>query len=561
MGKFENQLSRMQSLMTYGMTNESEDKSGNIEFTKVASDGRAYGIIRECNRFYIKVADADKKNLVEAYNYIGGFNNKRDYEYKSYQNALKNFDMKMMSINEATGIHGNATSLDPSKKGDFVIEGTNEMKKELARQRQIMENASRIGLYEDEVRVNKDPERVNGSNNENQPYTEKGVASLDKDPKQASNNPEKQGNPYGEGKSAEKGEQVKDKNIPSDGKSVAVNECGDMCKGCGKPKSKCTCKECCNEEENKIGQEMFNDGLTGAHEMSKTETNKPYEQPVNEEMREWDKGLPGSAGVGTPDTDHNNDPYKENPINEAEGEDEPEASVDDEEGEVIDAEDGEDVEGDGEIDLGADGEPEGAELTSDDLASDEGEEANGGDLEERISELEAELAELKGLLSSMDDEEPVDAEPVDAEPIDDVPVDEPESEVEPVAEPSDDEFDDGEEYDDEYDDEYEDEDYFPDELDENKKAFMNHIVESVTRSIVKEERTELHDFGKHPGYRKKPMTLPPTGSDEYKGNKDWNDDSVHNEKPFGSSIGDGKPYSELVKVITDSVISELKKKM
>jgi len=547
MGKFENQLSRMQSLMTYGMTNESENKSGNIEFTKVASDGKAYGIIRECNRFYIKVADADKKNLVEAYDYIGGFNNKRDYEYKSYQNALKNFDMKMMSINEATGIHGNATSLDPSKKGDFVIEGTNEMKKELARQRQIMENASRIGLYEDEVRVNKDPERVNGSHDENRPFTEKGTATLDKDPKNASNNPKKQGNPYGDGKGAENGEQVKDKNIPSDGKSIAVNECGaGFCKKCGKPEKECTCKECCNEEENKIGQEMFNDGLTGAHEMSKTETNDPYNQTVNEEMREWDKGLPGSAGVGTPDTDHNNDPYKENPINEGE-DDDIETSVDDEP---------EDGEIEGEIDLGADGEPEGAELTSDDLTDDGEEDAsNESDLEERITDLEAELAELKGILAGMDGDE----EPIDNAPEEDVPVEEPVEEPaeEPVEEPTDDEFDDG---DDVYGDE-EEEDYFPEELDENKKSFMNKIVESVSKSIMSEEKTELHDFGKHPGYRKKPMSLPPTGSDEYKGNRDWNDDSVHNEKPFGSSIGDGKPYSELVKVITDSVISELKKKM
>ncbi len=541
MGKFENQLSRMQSLMTYGLTNESENKSGNIEFTKVASDGKAYGIIRECSRFYIKVADADKKNLVEAYDYIGGFNNKRDYEYKSYQNALKNFDMKMMSINEATGIHENAISLDPSKKGDFVVEGTDEMKKELARQRQIMENASRIGLYEDEVRVNKDPERVNGSHNENRPFTEKGTASLDKDPKQASNNPEKQGNPYGDGKGAENGEQVKDKNIPSDGKSIAVNECGaGFCKKCGKPEKECTCKECCNEEENKIGQEMFNDGLTGAHEMSKTETNDPYNQTVNEEMREWDKGLPGSAGVGEADTDHNNDPYKENPINESE--DEPETSVDDEEGEVIDAEDGEDAEGEGEIDLGADGEPEGAELTSDDLTDDE-DAADEGDLEGRIADLEADLAQLKDILAGINGDE----EPIDNAPVEDV----------PVEEPTDDEFDDG---DDVYGDE-EEEDYFPEELDENKKTFMNKIVESVSKSIMSEEKTELHDFGKHPGYRKKPMSLPPTGSDEYKGNRDWNDDSVHNEKPFGSSIGDGKPYSELVKVITDSVISELKKKM
>ena len=121
MGKFENQLSRMQSLMTYGLVNESDNKSGNIEFSKVASDGKAYGIIRECNRFYIKVTDADKQNIVESYDYIGGFNNKKDYEYSSYQNALKNFDMKMMSINEATGVYGNATTLNPDKKKEFVV--------------------------------------------------------------------------------------------------------------------------------------------------------------------------------------------------------------------------------------------------------------------------------------------------------------------------------------------------------------------------------------------------------------------------------------------------------
>jgi len=546
MGKFENQLSRMQSLMTYGMMNESDNKSGNIEFSKVASDGKAYGIIRECSHFYIKVTDADKMNIVESYDYIGGFNNKKDYEYDSYQNALKNFDMKMMSINEATGVYGNATTLNPDKKKEFVIEGTDAMKKELARQRQIMENACKIGCYED-------PEGVKGSNDEDKPFTQAAKAEGDKDPKASAGKPEDQGAPYGDGSKTEKGKDAKDSDTLSDGKSVAIKEnaeikeCGNMCKECGKPMSECDCgKKNCNEDVNP-DEETFNAGLVHAHEMPKTETNKPFEQPVNEEMKEWDKGLPASAGVGEADTDHNNDPYNQS-INEnedAEGE------------EVIDYEGGEENELPGaepDIDLGADGEPEGAELTDDDLADD----SEGGDLEERISELEADIASLKDLLGMLDDEEVSDDEPVDDEPVTEPEVNDVPADEEPVAEPEGDEedFEDGDE---DFDDE--EEDYFPEELDEAKKSFMNSIVESVSKAIMNEEKTELHDFGKHPGYRKKPMTLPPTGSDDFKGNKDWNDDSVHNEKPFGSSIGDGKPYSELVKVITDSVISELKKKM
>ena len=552
MDKFENQLSRMQSLMTYGLVDESDNKSGNIEFSKVASDGKAYGIIRECNHFYIKVADADKMNIVESYEYIGGFNNKKDYEYNSYQNALKNFDMKMMSINEATGVYGNATTLNPDKKKEFVIEGTDAMKKELARQRQIMENACKIGCYED-------PEAVKGSNDEDKPFTQTAKAEGDKDPKASTGKPENQGAPYGDGSKTEKGKDAKDSDTLSDGKSVAikenteVNECG-FCKTCGKSMKECDCgKKNCNEDVNP-DEETFNAGLVHAHEMPKTETNKPFEQPVNEEMKEWDKGLPSSAGVGEADTDHNNDPYNQS-INE--GEEDIEKSVDDEdgeEGEIIDYEGGEESDelpaAEDDIDLGADGEPEGAELTDDDLADD----GEGSDLEERISDLEADLASLKDLLGMLDDEETSDDEPIDT-PVDDVPAeDEPSEEPEggeEIPAVDDDEFDDGDE----------EEDYFPEELDEAKKNFMNGIVESVSRAIMNEEKTELHDFGKHPGYRKKPMTLPQTGSDEFKGNRDWNDDSVHNEKPFGSSIGDGKPYSELVKVITDSVISELKKKM
>jgi hypothetical protein len=109
-----------------------------------------------------------------------------------------------------------------------------------------------------------------------------------------------------------------------------------------------------------------------------------------------------------------------------------------------------------------------------------------------------------------------------------------------------------------YRDEYEEDD----ESDMSEDEFMDDVKGMGSdafafESTIKEEKTELHNFGKHPGYRKKPMSLPKTGSDKEKGMKDWNDESVYSEQPFGSKIGDSAPYDQLVKKITDSVMESL----
>ena len=74
--------------------------------------------------------------------------------------------------------------------------------------------------------------------------------------------------------------------------------------------------------------------------------------------------------------------------------------------------------------------------------------------------------------------------------------------------------------------------------------------------MLKED--ELHDFGKHPGYRKKPMTLPPTGQDKNQWGEDWNDESVHSEEPFGKQIGNGDPFNDMVDNITRDVLYQMK---
>jgi hypothetical protein len=95
------------------------------------------------------------------------------------------------------------------------------------------------------------------------------------------------------------------------------------------------------------------------------------------------------------------------------------------------------------------------------------------------------------------------------------------------------------------------EDFDPSDLD----------LASVTPRRLNEEGTRLNVFGKHPGYRKKPMSLPQTGSDKEGIYRDWNDDSVYSEQPFGQEIGDSTPFDSMVKASVDSIVESLKKKL
>ena len=55
------------------------------------------------------------------------------------------------------------------------------------------------------------------------------------------------------------------------------------------------------------------------------------------------------------------------------------------------------------------------------------------------------------------------------------------------------------------------------------------------------------------------MNLPPTGEDKNKWGRDWNDDSVYSEEPFGSKIGSSAPF-DIVQHVTDSIMEQIKKK-
>ena len=509
MPSFDETIARMRGLYTYGKEiNENNNlKTHTLEYHAIAADGKSYGIIRECNKYYIKTAPKDKEMVAEAYDYIGGFCNKGNYEYKSYANAMKNFEMKMSSINEACEGEIKMNNLDQFRSRDVMVEGTKKMQDEIARCRQIMYNTSMI--MNESFNPVKD-----GENNNSQPEAEtgeKGDKFGGKGAKNAKANPTYPG-------SKTKG--LQEKSAPFEENPIAEGKC---CEKCGK--EKCCCGSC-NEEAGDIGDNPLMPNTRnwagpkmGAKEPDQIGWDMDGQEKVNEETKEWDEGLPGSAGIGEPDTDHNNDPFNKS-INESDND------FDGENEEGFDLEPGD--EGDEFGDEGDEFGDEGDEFGDEgDEFGDEGDEFGGeGD------ELGDEGDEFGDEGDEFGDEG--------------------------------DEFgDEGDEFGDEG-DEFDDE-----EQNELNEAKLNRIVDSVIKKVMNEGRSkrnrsrmnedELHVFGKHPGYRKKPMELPTTGSDKNQWGRDWNDDSVHNEEPFGKQIGNGDPFTQLVNAVTKDVMYQLKK--
>lgn len=562
MSSFENTLERMKNLYTYGKELNESNKSNayTLEHSAVAADGKTYGIIRECNKYYIKSALKGKENIAESYEYIGGICNKKNYEYASYNNALKNFELKMASINEACDGNVNISTLDPFKKGEFLVEGTDRMKNEIARQRQIMYNVSMLMNEGTEIGASRKNDVVKFDGK--QPEAESG----------------KRGD-EGMTKTTAKPEYAGSKTNGVDKKVAPFDEnapkCEDQLKeGCECGSESCDCKS-----------DWASKGIGKGRDPKQVGWDIEGQQTVNEEEEDWaSKGLPSTPGVGEADSDHNNMPFNK-AVNEEEEldyeedvdvVDDPEIDVEDEdfdvEGDEFDAEGDEfDVEGnefdaeddefdaedfDADIDVDIDGDE--SSLENDDILS-------------QIEELQAQIDALRAQIDGGEDVD-IDAEDAegDFDSEDDIEMSDDDFDAEGDEADFDaegDESDFGEEdfeadFNDVEDDEFEGDSDLDDDMSmeddalmEAKRNTMNSIVESVVNSILKED--ELHAWGKHPGYQKKPMELPSTGEDKNQWGEDWNDESVYSEQPFGTKIGDGTPFEKMVDAVTKDVMNKL----
>ena len=555
MSSFENTLSRMKDLYTYGkeLNESSKSNAYTLEHSAMAADGKTYGIIRECNKYYIKSASKGKETIAESYEYIGGICNKKNYEYSSYNNALKNFELKMASINEACDGKVNISTLDPFKKGDFIVEGTERMKDEIARQRQIMFNVSMLMNEGTEIGADRKNDVVKFDGKQPEAETGKKGDECVTD-KKADAKPEYAGS---------KTNGVDKKVAPFNNNTT---KCEDQLK-----------EECeCGSESCDCQNDWASKGIGKGRDPKQVGWDIEGQQTVNEEEDDWaSKGLPSTPGVGEADSDHNNQPF-----NKTVNEEEDMEFADDVEGDEVDVDAGDeedfdlgteddmdfDVEGGEDLDIEDDMDMEDdTEFVGDEEEFDV--EGGDDDIMAQIEELQAQIDALKAQIEGGEEELDVEDDmDFDTEGEDDFDMegdefgDEETLDAELDAEDDDFDMEGEEDFDTENDFDAEGEDDFDmddeeDALMESKRAKMNSIVESVVNSILSED--EIHAWGKHPGYQKKPMELPSTGQDKNQWGEDWNDESVYSEQPFGTKIGDGAPFEKMVDAITKDVVNKL----
>lgn len=525
------QISRMKALMGYGLQTESKKAPYSaVENQKLGADGKMYGIVREGTKYYIKSAP-NKTNLVkEDFNYIGGFRNRKDFQYDSFADAQKNFDLKMMSIREAANKQDfNINSWDLDKKENVVVEATDSMKKEILRERQIMRNAMMIA-------EKKQKECPNGI--------------CDTDIKNSQKN-----------------------NISSE-----VEECGDAASanaGYTNASVPASMTESTVNEEEVLGWNRGNDDYMDKSHGTEIGDSAPFDGPEARNIDDGDKkvtntgemknGVVENHGTSMHDTDDQNKPA----VGVGEGpSDDNNKPFDDEKGKQIDeaiddfgpddAEGGADLGDEGLGDdlggdeLGDEGDPiEGGDDLGGEELGDEGEELADGDIEgEDVYEddVESRLDAMEELLSQIASKLGI-SEPA----------------VDDAAYGDDDIFGDEEGGDDLGGDEFGDEgepadDEFP--MESRKRQGVEIYETRAFRNAMRKQRVneegmtpfkdagrvpqgnmnKLDDFGKHPAYQKKVMELPPKDLQEFPDYYDMNDESVKNDTPYGEKIGDGAPF-------------------
>ena len=534
MAKYDDQLARMNYLMEF--KNQPKEVKSNIEYHANGADGKVYGILKEGTKYYIKVTENGKENLAESYEYINGFVNRRENEFKSYNDATKHLELKLMSLNEAYGKKGDVSTVDLHRNDKAFANLTEEARKELDRMNQIFENSCKIGkdcCCDPESKGSASPDNTTKNND---PFNKKVTPDMDYAGSKgtvegATDNKKVSGVDADlksdKMKSANSGSEkdMKDAHDDLDGDGVADK----------KPKGAKAVKmnEGMFEADPVLGDE-FENGVDGEAPIDNVDVNAEIEEPgldadVNADLSADDFNgeddlngddfasadfdeVEDNSLVGEPSLDDEDlDTILEEFLN---GESEEAAPVNEEDAivgpnKVMDKE-GNSING---TNNGVDGET-GEEWKRI-------EEAQGGNVNDPAKQGNEETMksyQAKGNLP--------------AQSWDRIKINE--SKVNELVE------------------------NITNQLINGAKK-KETLEEKITR-IVKEEATKLNVWGKHPKYGKEPMTHP-EAKEVLAGtaDRDFNDDSAKGSEQYGKKIGDGKPFDQAtIDNLTDQVLAKIK---
>jgi len=566
------QLIRMRNLMKYGIDESKKTPYTGVEYEK-ENGGKLYGIVREGTKYYIKVSPNKKGKLAENYEYIGGFRNRKDNEYSSFADAQKNFDLKMMSINEANAPEKKimVESWNPDKQEELTVESTDRMKREISRERQIMLNATRINEKKSQ---NLAP--ISETCKEN---CESECDGYDfKDAENPKDSFRKKKHEEGDAKKANpdyKDAKIEEASEPlawhSTGKDAAGNiadtymdkshgtEIGDSA-----PFNDAKGKDIDDKEGTSTTGEM-NNGVVEGKSMA-------MDNGDNQNSPAVGVGKIGDTAPFDAEDGRQIDEDIDDINADADVEDDDTPDVDDDV--TPDAEGGADDDFADDADLGDEGDfgADDEGLDDDDVADDEGLDDDDTFDDDEDDDVDPDLHDLQDQISDLSDKLDAVLNAVGGD--------------EPTV--NDSEYEDDDLYDDDDDEPIEDGMAFESRRRNGAQVYesrafrqmrMNEARRNRARRINEEDgmkpfsdagrvprgnMNKLNDFGKHPAYQKKVMNLPRTSMQEFPGYYDMNDDSVYNENPYGEKIGSGAPFEvdpeEIENTIAESIMRHLGKK-
>lgn len=529
----EEQLATMQRLIKFGVNeNTSKNEKPVVEFSRKAANNKTYGIVREGTKYYIMEApQKDTEILAEDFDYIGGYNNRKENEYSSYAKASNALDLKIMSINETVNKKDRVLIEQPKETAEWETKITESMRKEIDRFKSLTKNIDNIlkedkghGQIPSEHTLPEAPAKNPSDEKVNSPYTDTAVADGDKDFKKEEHNHETAGTPF------EKDGEVSNKEMQSDKKPVVKTDATYTEKAEYVPDNTVADKKPSggkvfhvNENKgNKIRLKLteeqvlaWNDNKDYMDKSHGTEigSSAPFEDELGEESNQTEAPTEpihensGESVVYDHPTDQNSPEVGTNEI----GDGQPfEKKVNEE---VVDVSD---VAGAPEKDY--------SDYPFPEVAGEDFDGYYGTKFDKEFNNFENQ--EDKEYEIDLDDDDPFGGNIEDIDIPEDMMGDDDESSY-------------GYGHGDErvYNDDFE--------------------FESRNRRGKRLSEDKLNDFGKHPAYRKKPMTTPPNKEVAINGAREWDDESVQGEEPFGKQIGDSAPFDQIVDKMTESIMRTL----
>ena len=96
-------LNKANKLFESMRTSPKVDSFSNIESRHLAHDGKFYGVLRENDKYVLKVQNTENPTLVEHFDYINGVQNKSRYSKRGYNDIMKLFNLMDIEMKRTYG--------------------------------------------------------------------------------------------------------------------------------------------------------------------------------------------------------------------------------------------------------------------------------------------------------------------------------------------------------------------------------------------------------------------------------------------------------------------------